>query len=183
MHLLRFAISITCLDFFIKVVYINKRKLTSKKSEMLWRKLIFYHKPPWFPNFNDKFYSGCYPANSGSEPETSKPNSAPQASKIISENTQHFLKMTKFMLKLLKTETYLVLFKERKPKHVEFTTKACTNQCSQQIHVVMLKLEIPTHYFIFKKGGEVFVDEGIIKDYKHAHTPFFILLYFICQYF
>lgn len=54
---------------------------------------------------------------------------------------------------------------------------------SQQIHVVMLKLEIPTHYFILKKGGEVFVDEGIIKDYKHAHTPFFILLYFICQYF
>lgn len=31
---------------------------------MLWRKLIFYPKPPWFPNFNDKFYSGCYPANS-----------------------------------------------------------------------------------------------------------------------
>lgn len=148
MHFLRFAISITCLDFFIKVVYTNKRKLTSKKSEMLWRK------PPWFPSLNDKFYSGCYPANSGSEPETSKPNSAPQASEVISENTQHFfLKMTKFMLKLLKTETYLVLFKERKPKHVEFTTKACTNQCSQQIHVVILKMAIPTHYFIFKKRG------------------------------
>lgn len=119
---------------YLKSIY-QQRKLTPKMSEMLWRKLIFYPKPPRFLNFNDKFFSGCFPANSrslsqSSEPETSKPNSGASGKwGYFCKYPVFLLKMTKFMLKLLKTETYLVLFKERNPKQVEFTAKACTTSC------------------------------------------------------
>lgn len=121
------------LGFLYKRSIHQQRKLTSKKREMLWRKLIFYPKPPWFPNSNDKFYSGCHPANSGSLSHSSEPRNTQLSTSgkrgYFWKYPVFLFKMTKFILKLLTTETYLALFKERKAKHVALTAKACTTSC------------------------------------------------------